>query len=158
LRTTISPNIIKGGFRNNVIPGDAEATLDIRVLPDENMEQFTARLREVINDPAVELIPNPGGRPLTPPSTLGSDLFRALERAPAKIFPNAVTLPIMVTGATDSAQLRAKGVQAYGIGILSTYDDEARVHGNDERVSVDGLGQFLRYMHAAVVDVAAAER
>ena len=61
----------------------------------------------------------------------------------------------MLTGATDSAQLRAKGVQAYGIGVPATSDDVSRVHGNDERVSVEGLGQLLEYMFAAVLDVAA---
>src|SRR6185503_16878484 len=113
LRTTISPTIIKGGFRVNVIPGDAEATLDVRALPDEDMDAFLSTLRAVIDDPAVEVVPQwgPKARPATPPSKIDTEMFAALERAQKKMFPSAATLPTMVTGATDSAQLRAKGVQ-----------------------------------------------
>lgn len=156
LRTSISPNIIKGGFRSNVIPGDAEVTLDIRALPDEDMNEFIAQLKRIINDPAVEVIPPTRNRPSTPASRLDSDLFRALEKAQAKVFPDVVTLPVMFTAATDSAQLRAKGVQAYGLGSVLTEEDRARMHGNDERLSVEGIGKFIELMYRAVVDVSAA--
>ena len=158
LRTSISPNIIKGGFRSNVIPGDSEATLDVRALPDEDMEAFLSTLRAVIDDPAVEVIPQWGedARPVTPPSKLDTEMFRALERAQQRMFPKAITLPTMLTGATDSAQLRAKGVQAYGIGSLGTEEDGNRIHGNDERLSISGLRQFVEFLYSVVVDVAAA--
>src|SRR5262249_49211659 len=55
LRTSISPTIIRGGFRENVIPADAEAALDVRALPDEDMPKFMATLQELVNDPAVEI-------------------------------------------------------------------------------------------------------
>jgi hypothetical protein len=74
------------------------------------------------------------------------------------MFSEAITLPIMQTGATDSAELRAKGVQAYGIGIPWDDDDLSRVHGNDERVSLDQLGKFVDYLWRAVVDIAAAKK
>ena len=159
LRTSISPNIIKGGFRMNVIPGDAEATLDVRALPDEDMEAFLSTLRAIIDDPAVEIIKQWGedARPVTPPSPLDSEMFRALERGQQRMFPKAITLPTMLTGATDSAQLRAKGVQCYGLGSLATEDDANRIHGNDERLSISGLRKFLEYLHGVVVDVAATK-
>jgi acetylornithine deacetylase/succinyl-diaminopimelate desuccinylase-like protein len=159
LRTSISPNIIKGGFRGNVIPGDAEATLDIRALPDEDMEAFLSTLRSIIDDPAVEIIAKWGedARPVTPPSRLDSEMFLALERGQKRMFPKAITLPTMLTGATDSAQLRAKGVQCYGIGSLATEEDANRIHGNDERISISGLRQFLEFLYDVVVDVAAAK-
>lgn len=155
LRTSISPTLLQGGFRRNVIPGDAEAVLDIRALQDENMPAFFDQLRRIINDPAVNLIPPARTRPGSAPSSLSSDMFKALERAQALVFPGAVTLPTMLTGATDGAQLRAKGVQAYGVGNY-VEDGESRAHGNDERASIDGLGRFLQYVYTAVVDVAAA--
>ena len=77
-----------------------------------------------------------------------------MESVAAKMFPNAITLPDMLTGATDSAQLRAKGVQAYGIGTPKTDDDLKRIHGNDERTSVDGLKTFAKYLHDVVISVA----
>ena len=156
LRTSVSPNIIKGGFRSNVIPADAEATLDIRALPDEDMDKFVAEMRRVINDPAVEIVREGRDRPATPPPPLNSEMFRALEKAQAAVFPEAVTLPEMVTGATDSAQLRAKRVQAYGIGSPITEEDNERMHGNDERLAIDGLGKFVEYVYRAVTEVASA--
>jgi acetylornithine deacetylase/succinyl-diaminopimelate desuccinylase-like protein len=158
LRTSISPTIIRGGFRNNVIPTEAEAVLDIRILPDEDIPSVMEQMRQVINDPAVEIVPpQPGGRPIAPPSRLDTEMFRALERSQQRVFPGVPTIPMMLTGATDSAQLRAKGVQAYGIGPVRSDDDARRVHGNDERLSIDGLGKFLEYMWWAVTEVAAAK-
>src|SRR5262249_8947516 len=157
LRTSVSPTVIKGGFRFNVIPADAMATLDVRLLPDEDPTVFAESLRRLIDDSAVELtLGESGGRKPTRPSSLGTEMFRALERAQQRLFPAAATLPMMLTGATDSAQLRAKGAQAYGLGSLASDEDSARVHGNDERVSIDGLGKFLEFVWWAVTDVAAA--
>lgn len=156
LRTSIAPTIIEGGFRRNVIPAEAEAILDIRALPDEDMAEFTDELRRIIDDPEVELIPLPVYRPASPPSSLESAMFHALEKAQSEVFPGAVTLPLMLTGATDSAQLRAKSVQVYGVGIVATDEDRKRVHGNDERASMEGLGQFLEFLYRAVLEVAAA--
>jgi acetylornithine deacetylase/succinyl-diaminopimelate desuccinylase-like protein len=156
LRTSISPTIIKGGFRENVIPADAEATLDVRTLPDENMDAFIAAMTKVIDDPEVQIVPLVGGqaRPVTPPSHLDTEAFRALEAAQKRVYPRSITLPLMQTGATDAAQLRARGVQAYGLAIPGTEDDVRRVHGNDERTSVEELGRFVEYLYAAVVEIA----
>jgi len=156
LRTSISPNIIQGGFRFNVVPAEAEATLDVRALPDENLDAFMEELRRVIDDPAVELSLAQSFWPATPPSPLDSDMFRALEKAQAEVFPGVVTLPVMLTGATDSASLRAKGVPSYGIGPVVTEEDGMRMHGNDERLSVEGLGKFVEFLYRAVAAVAAA--
>jgi acetylornithine deacetylase/succinyl-diaminopimelate desuccinylase-like protein len=110
LRTSISPNIIKGGFRVNVIPGDAEATLDVRALPGEDMDTLMADLKALVNDPLVDIVRTPPNRPSGAPSPLDSELFRALERTQALIYKDAPTVPMMLTGATDMALLRAKGV------------------------------------------------
>jgi acetylornithine deacetylase/succinyl-diaminopimelate desuccinylase-like protein len=159
LRTSISPNIFNGGFRSNVIPGSAEATLDIRALPDEDMGEFYATLKRVINDPAVEIVPPAPEtvRPASPPSRLDSVLFQSIEKAQTAVFPGVVTLPVMFTAATDSAQLRAKGVQAYGLGSVLSEEDRARMHGNDERLSVQGIGKFVELMYRAVAGVAVAK-
>jgi acetylornithine deacetylase/succinyl-diaminopimelate desuccinylase-like protein len=154
LRTSLVPTVIKGGFRVNVIPGDAEASIDIRAVPGEDTPAMVARLRDLINDPLVEIIPPTAGRPAAPPSSIHSEMFLALERAQARVFPGAVTLPTMLTGGTDSAQLRAKGVHAYGVGDL----DLERIHGNDERMSIKNIGSFVELIYRAVADVAASRQ
>lgn len=68
LRTSVVPTMISGGFRRNVIPTEAEATFDIRGLPDENPGEFYQDLAGVINDPNIEIIPEGVYRPASPPS------------------------------------------------------------------------------------------
>jgi acetylornithine deacetylase/succinyl-diaminopimelate desuccinylase-like protein len=160
LRTSIVPTIITGGFRMNVIPAEAEATLDVRILPDENVDELMASLGSVIHDPEIEVVRSnqANDRPAGAPSSIHNEMFQALERAQAKVFPGAVTLPMMGTGATDAAELRARGVQAYGIGPLTSDADALRVHGNDERVRLEGVGRFVEYLYTAVIDVAATKK
>jgi acetylornithine deacetylase/succinyl-diaminopimelate desuccinylase-like protein len=159
LRTSLVPTIIKGGFRSNVIPAEAEARFDVRALPDENMDQLKAQLAKLINDPAITFIDteNANARPATAPSGLDTDGFHALERAAQKVFPGAPTVPIMQVGATDSAQLRAKGVQAYDIGTVLSLEDLKRIHGNDERIQLAGFGKFVQFLFTATLDLAGAK-
>jgi acetylornithine deacetylase/succinyl-diaminopimelate desuccinylase-like protein len=158
LRTSLVPTIIKGGFRSNVIPADAEARFDVRALPDENMDALKADLTKLINDTAIRIVDaeNVNQRPATPPSGLNSDGFHALEHAQQKVFPGVLTIPIMQVGATDSAQLRARGVAAYDIGTVLNLEDERRVHGNDERVEIAGFGKFVEFLYTATVELAGA--
>jgi len=159
LRTSLVPTIIKGGFRSNVIPADAEARFDVRALPDENMDALKAELTKLINDPAIHFVDaeNVNQRPATPPSGLNTEGFHALEHAQQKVFPGVPTIPIMQVGATDSAQLRARGVQAYDIGTVMSLEDERRIHGNDERVEVAGFGKFVEFLYTATVELAGAK-
>ena len=80
------------------------------------------------------------------------DSFHALEDVQENMFPQAITLPTMLAAATDSAQLRASGIQTYGVGMVQ--DEQSGIHGSDERVSIDALGQFIEYLYRVVVSVA----
>lgn len=160
LRTSVVPTIMNAGFRRNVIPGEAEATLDIRGLPDENPEEFYRDLAVLINDPNIEIIPEGVYRPGSPPSSLESEMFQALESVTDRLFPNAVTLPSMLTGATDMAQVRAQGTQCYGFGAVRTEEDivgGGGAHGDDERIMESSLLTLIQYLWYTVVEVAASE-
>lgn len=159
LRTSLVPTIIKGGFRSNVIPAEAEARFDVRALPDENMDALKAELTKLFDDPAISIVDaeNAHQRPATPPSGLDTDGFHALEHAQQKVFPGVPTIPIMQVGATDSAELRVKGVQAYDIGTVMSVEDLKRVHGNDERIEIAGFGKFVQFLYAATVEIAGAK-
>ena len=160
LRTSIVPTIIQGGFRTNVIPSEAQATLDIRALPDEDMPRLYEQMRRVIADPAVEVIPeNSRNRPVAPPSPIDSEMFRVLERVQKKMYPKAVTIPSMLTGATDMAQLRSKGVQAYGFGPIAD-ESEGELHGahsDQERLLESSIHQMVQYLWYTVLDIAASK-
>ena len=160
LRTSVSPTVIKGGFRSNVIPSEAEAYLDIRTLPDEDMEGLREQIRHVIADSNVDVLPAARAmRPSSSPSRIDTEMFQALERVQRRMFPGAITLPSMLTGATDMAQLRARGVQAYGFGPIVDDNDSGLggAHTDDERLaegSVEKLAEFLWY---SVLETAAAK-
>jgi acetylornithine deacetylase/succinyl-diaminopimelate desuccinylase-like protein len=157
IHTSVVPTIINIGFRANVVPSEGEAQLDIRVLPDENLKTFVSELRKVINDPAIEIIPPATlPRPLSAPSRTDTDMFRALEKAAKQMF-DIPTLPYLMTGATDMAQLRAKGVQCYGTGPSISPEEGplGGAHTDDENIPIPALMSLLRYMWSAVIEVAA---
>ncbi len=159
LHTSISPNIFKGGFQVNVIPSEAEATLDIRALPDENIAAFYDTMRKVINDPAIELVPEAANqRPGAPSSRLDSDAYRAVEAAYKSIY-GTITIPVMSTGATDMAFLRAKGVQCYGVGAMVDEEDAPKgygPHSDQERILEQSLYKHVQFFWQAVNGIAGA--
>ena len=157
LRTSVVPTILKAGVGANVIPSEAEATLDIRALPDENIEAFYKELAKVIDDPAVRVERIPQTRPASPASKLGTDMYRAMERAAQAIYPGATVIPSMSTGASDMAQLRAKGIQSYGVGPASTEADQTNypAHGDVERLAESSLYPFVQYVWNVVTEIAA---
>jgi acetylornithine deacetylase/succinyl-diaminopimelate desuccinylase-like protein len=156
LRTSVVPTILKAGVGANVIPSEAEATLDIRALPDENIDAFYTEMAKVIADPAVKIERLPQTRPPSPASKLGTEMYRAMERAAGSIYPGATVIPSMSTGASDQAQLRAKGIQSYGVGPASTESDEVNypAHGDVERLAESSLYPFVQYVWNVVVEVA----
>jgi acetylornithine deacetylase/succinyl-diaminopimelate desuccinylase-like protein len=160
LHTSISPNIISAGYQVNVIPSEAEATLDIRALPDEDMPAFLEQLRKVINDPAVTVVPNArNNRPAAAPSSITSEAFKSIEAANQKIY-KAITLPMMSTGATDMSFLRAKGVQCYGIGPMIDEEDGPQgfgSHSDQERILEEALYKFLQFNWEIVTALAASK-
>jgi acetylornithine deacetylase/succinyl-diaminopimelate desuccinylase-like protein len=160
LHTSISPNIIKGGYQVNVIPSEAEATLDIRALPDENIAAFYDMMRKVINDPAVELVPETTNqRPGAAPSKLDSDAYRAIEAAYKSIY-GVITIPLMQTGATDMAFLRAKGVQCYGVGAMVDEEDGPKgfgPHSDQERILEAAVYKHVQFFWQAVNSIAGSK-
>jgi acetylornithine deacetylase/succinyl-diaminopimelate desuccinylase-like protein len=161
LRTSISPNIINGGFRSNVIPSEASAILDIRALPDEDIVKFKELMTKVIDDPAISIEANNAYRgaagPPPPPANLKTEMYQALEKAQQKIYPGTATLPWMATGATDMRGLRSKGMHCYGIGPEIPTEDLVThaMHSDNERIKEVGLYNFVHYMYDAVSQVAA---
>jgi acetylornithine deacetylase/succinyl-diaminopimelate desuccinylase-like protein len=160
LRTSISPNIIQGGYRSNVIPSEAEVRLDVRAFPGEEMDRLVDEMKRVINDPAVEIVQaGSSHRPAAPPSAIDNEAFRVLEQTVRKHY-GVVTLPTMSTGATDMSYLRDKGMQCYGIGPMTDVEDGPLgfgAHSDQERILESALHQFVRFHWDAVVALAAAQ-
>jgi len=159
LRTSVSPNIIQGGYRSNVIPSEAKATLDVRMVPDEDKAAFLEQLKRIVNDPAVDVhYTNTATRPAPAVARLDSELFKTVEAAVTKVY-NAPTLPSMSTGATDMAQVRMKGTQCVGIGSAIDVEDQLLgfgMHSDQERLLESELYRFVRFQWEIVTALARA--
>lgn len=160
IRTSVSPNIFQAGYRVNVIPSEAKATLDVRTLPDEDPAAFLETIKKVVSDPAVEVrFAARDVRPGTGGAKLESDAFGVVESA-VKTHYQTVTLPTMSTGATDMAYLRAKGQQCYGIGPATDIEDGPKgfgAHSDQERILEAELHRFVRFNWDVVKGIAGAK-
>lgn len=146
LRATISPTVLLGSNKTNIIPQVASAELDIRLLPDEDPETFLRQLVRVIGDSAVrleEIIP------ITPryDAPLGTLLFRAIERVAAELLPGVPIATPVSPGATDRPTYAGAGLITYGLDpyLIPIEENRAQVHGNDERLSVANIGWGVRF-------------
>lgn len=155
LRNGVSPTMVQGGIRGNVIPTEVAATLDVRLLPGERIERVAGRLARAIGDPLVSVEPEAGAEADAPPSPVDSPMFAAIAGAARALDPAMTVVPYLSTGATDSARLRAWGVHAYGIlPFPMTQEDEERMHGNDERIPLAALDFGTRLIFDAIARVA----
>lgn len=146
LRNGISLTIVQGGIRSNVIPSEAQATLNIRTLPGQPIDSVVARLTRAIGDPRVSLTVTSRGEE-SPAMSAESEFFTAVERAAKRIDPSITVVPYLSTGATDSADLRRAGIKAYGLlPFPLEMPDEERMHGNDERLPLEAFTFGIRFV------------
>ena len=155
IRNTIAPVIINGGFRNNVIPGSATATVNLRMIPGSDPNALVATLKQVAGDPSLEFSIGNRTYASAPESPDTTELYRALEREAHAAFPSAEVTPYLFQAGTDAGAWRSRGVPVYGIYPYPIDADElTRMHGNDEKVSVASLKQGTEMIYRTLVDVA----
>lgn len=151
LRNTVSLTVLQGSKQTNVIPGEAIAHLDVRLLPEESPEAFLGELRRVLADDTIEIeLIQDQYRPANS-SPIDTDLFRAIERAAARHSPRAIVTTRMLSGYTESALFRQLGIICYGFSpFVLTREENASVHGDNERVSVENVRRGLRLLYDIV--------
>ena len=160
LRTSVVPTVMDAGFRKNVIPSEASAILDIRMLPDEDVDAFYEKLADLIDDPLVTVVPEPIYRPAARPSPIDNEMFQSLEAVAKRMYPETTVLPTMSTGATDMAQVRSMGVPSYGIGPVRTIEEMNSgrgAHGDNERVTEEAIKQLVQFLWYTIIDIAATK-
>jgi acetylornithine deacetylase/succinyl-diaminopimelate desuccinylase-like protein len=154
LRNGISPAILEGGSRHNVIPASAGALLNVRTLPGQSIDAIVDRMKEVVAEPDVSVEITQRGVE-APASDPGSPMFDAIAEAAQELDPKIAVVPYLSTGVTDSARLRRLGVQAYGVlPFPMVQADEERMHGHDERVPVESLHFGTRLIFGAIQRIA----
>lgn len=138
VRNTIALTVLEGSSKTNVIPAQARAHLDCRLLPGEDPQHFLATLAKIVDDPHIRLTVLLNFPPLA--SNADTPLFRAIRTVAARRDPTAPVVPAVLTGFTDSHYFRRKGIVSYGFtGLALAEEDSQRVHGLNERMPIASL-------------------
>ena len=153
LRNSVSPTILQAGIRANVIPSEAHAILNVRLLPGELPGEFAEAMLKVVADPQIRIdLDAINSRP-SPPSEIDTDLFRSIVKVARAVFPGAPVLPMMSPGFTDSAELRLRNVTCYGLTPFPLSEEEgARIHADNERLPVASIRPGVELIYRVVED------
>ncbi len=176
MRNTIAPVFLSAGFRGNVIPGSAEATINFRTIPGTTPDELIEEIKHVINDPRVEITQAAGlsstRGPLTPEQRKAAEavqqlarrsvesprntaLYEGLVKQAKLTYPGTKVTPYLFQAGTDASAWRSRGVPVYGIYPYPiTAKDLERMHGNDERVPIESLESGLRMITNTLLEVA----
>jgi len=151
LRDTATPTMLQAGIRQNVVPSEARGVLNVRLLPGNQLDPLIGKLKQLVNDPQIRFETQPNGGEAAPSSSLETDLYATIKTVSAQEFAGAPVVPYMSTGATDSARLRMRNVQAYGLDPFPlTEDDLMRMHADDERIPIDSFRKGIQFYFAVV--------
>ncbi len=148
-RNTCSITVLKGSAKINVVPAEAQAQLDCRLLPDQDVPEFKRELRDALNDPGIAIEQILGFAPgVSPTDNL---LYRTIADVTRAHYPDATIVPAVSTGFTDSHFFRDRGISAYGYApFLVPQADKSGVHGNDERLSIQNIRTGTHMMYEIV--------
>ena len=152
VRNTCSITRLGGSDKINVVPPEAWAEIDCRLLPDQDPKLFLAELGRVLGD-GIQVETILGFTPAV--SSTDTELYRVLEAVCREHFPDAPVVPAVLGGFTDSHFLRDLGITAYGfVPLVIPFEDEGGLHGNNERISVENIRRGVTMM----LEIAQARR
>ena len=149
MRTTCVATRLFGGHADNALPQLARATVNCRLLPDHPPDSAEATLRQVLADTAIH-VSRVSEPTLSPPSPLRPDVMQPINRLVAKMWPGALVVPEMSTGATDGLYVRNAGIPVYGVSAVFERIDDVRAHGRDERIGVDAYHNAAKFWYELV--------
>jgi acetylornithine deacetylase/succinyl-diaminopimelate desuccinylase-like protein len=154
IRDTLSLTILQGGSKANVIPSESTATFDCRLIPGTSKEEFLNEIKKRLGD-KVEIKVISESQSL-PPSSLDTDLFRAIQKSASENELDCPVVPLLLPGATDSRFLRDKGIITYDFCPFRLTEKEMlRVHGNNERIAIENLRFGMKMLVEMMKEIAA---
>ena len=155
LRDTISLTMLGGSEQTNVIPAEAWANLDVRILPGGDPKAVQAALQKVVNDPNVTVEALNRDFQVANYSGTDNDLYAAIRTVSAKYFPGTPVVPHITSGYTENQRYRPLGINSYGFNPYTATDEEGNTeHGNDERIRVEEVRRGPRVLFDVVAAVA----
>jgi carboxypeptidase PM20D1 len=155
VRTTTALTIFNAGDKDNVLPGNAEATVNFRLIPGDTQASVTDHVRRIIANDKISIAPFAGNIDPAPVTATSGEPYRALNRTIREIFPDAIVAPGLMVAGTDSRHytgitdtiLRFTPVRANA-------DDLKRFHGTNERLSIDGYADMIRFYRRLIENTA----
>ena len=151
LRTTTAITVIRGGNKDNVLPGEAEALVNFRLLPGETAAGVTTHVRTVIDDPAIRIEVLPHSGEASPVASDTSAAYQLIARTVRELFPNVVVAPGLMIGGTDSRHMVGLADNVYRFSpVRARAEDLARFHGTNERISVANYVEIIRFYETLI--------
>jgi carboxypeptidase PM20D1 len=146
IRTTLAPTIFQAGATDNVLPTDATAVINLRLLPGDTITGAVEHVRRVVNEPQLKITPLPAPTEASGVSDINSRGFRIIARTVREIFPPALVAPALLVAETDARHYASltKNIFRF-LPILLGPEDTRRYHGNDERISIDDYERCIRF-------------
>lgn len=146
IRTTLAPTMFSAGSSENVLPARAAATVNLRLLPGDTIENATEQVRRVIGDPRVKIARLPVHEEPSPVSDIHGPSFQLIARTIRQTEPAAVVAPALLVAATDSRHYRRLTPNIYRfLPIAVGPEDAARYHGVDERIAIADYERCVRF-------------
>jgi carboxypeptidase PM20D1 len=147
LRTTTALTIVNAGNKDNVIPGEAQATVNFRLLPGDTTQSVMQHVRSKTGE-RFELLALPGAADPSPVSPTDSVSYQMLNRTVRSVFPGTLVAPGLMIAATDSRHFAAVSDHVYRFSpVRAKPEDLARFHGTNERIAESNLGELVRFYH-----------
>lgn len=152
IRTTTAPTMVRGGVKDNVLPTEARAVVNFRIMPGETTKSVIQRVNRVIDDNRVTIAPLDSNifdpAPVSETNAFG---FQVLHKTIRQLYPEAIVAPSLVTGATDSRHYREVALQTYRFRpVQLDQEDISGIHGIDERISVANYKKSIQWYHQLI--------
>ncbi len=151
LRTTTAPTVLSAGNKENVLPGEAVALFNFRLLPGDSIAGVIAHVSAAVDDPSIRIEALPGGTEPSPVSASGAAGYQAIARTLRELSPTLVVAPGLMIAATDSRHFADIADNVYRfMPVRARAEDLARFHGTNERMSVANYAQIIQFYHRLI--------
>jgi acetylornithine deacetylase/succinyl-diaminopimelate desuccinylase-like protein len=158
LQDTIALTMLKGSKQTNVIPGEASANLDVRLLPGEDPKRFLETIRRVVNDAQVTVEPLKDTFSVANASSTNTVLWAAIRGVTAQYFDRAPVIPRLTSGYTENQRFRQLGIVCYGYSpYLATAEEGSTEHADNERVRIEELRRAPRVLFDVVTQISTGD-
>lgn len=151
VRSISVPTVLRSGIKENLIPAEGKALLNIRILPGELSEDVIAYIKSVISDERISIRPLGWSNEASAVSGTESGGYTAIARSIKNVFPDAVVAPSLVIGGTDSRHYRGISENIYRfLPVRVNKEDLKRIHGINERISIENYKECIRFYYILV--------